>query len=238
MADARSASFVLAKLDRTKVSGTDFFNAFFNGATIGDLDLSVAVNLDSALHYGPSLVAIDAFLASKCSIPEAFLRGCGIPDGANAAFANLKSVPRAHFSCFVSFSEPDDAFAERLRCDLVSAGIRCWRWKEDARWGRTLIREIDEAIRDHDKVLVICSSESLKSEPVIREIDRALQREQQLGKEVLFPLRLDDAVFCWSHELQPDVLRKYVANFCSWRDPQAYHNSFVRLVRDLRAGDS
>ena len=59
------------------------------------------------------------------------------------------------------------------------------------------MRSIDEAVRLYDKLIVICSRESLQSPAVIREIERALQKEDEMARqgkepEVLFPLRLDD----------------------------------------------
>jgi hypothetical protein len=72
---------------------------------------------------------------------------------------------------------------------------------------------------------------------VIREIERALQREQRDGKEVLFPIRVDDSLFTWDHFLQADVVRKMVGDFRKWKSPKSYRVAFDRLVRDLRAGE-
>ncbi|MEW5702425.1 MAG: toll/interleukin-1 receptor domain-containing protein [Candidatus Zixiibacteriota bacterium] len=141
---------------------------------------------------------------------------------------------RPSYTCFISFNDADDTFSERLYDDLQAKGVRCWRWKEDAPWGKTLMRSVDEAIRLYDKLIVICSEHSLKAEPVVREIERALQKEQRENKEVLFPIRVDDAVFSWKHELQADVARKYIGDFTHWHEPKAYTKALERLIRDLR----
>jgi hypothetical protein len=100
------------------------------------------------------------------------------------------------------------------------------------------MREVDEGIRVYDKLVVICSADSLKAEPVIREIERALQREQREGKEVLFPIRLDDSIFSWGHFLQADLARKVIGDFREWKNPKIYRASFDRLLRDLTGKES
>ena len=96
------------------------------------------------------------------------------------------------------------------------------------------MREVDRAVRVYDKLVVICSDAALKAEPVIREIERALQREGREKKEVLFPITIDDAVFSWDHELQADVVRKNIGDFRNWRNVDSYKKSLHRLIRDLR----
>jgi hypothetical protein len=148
------------------------------------------------------------------------------------------------FNCFISFTEADDAFSERLYNDLQARGIRCWRWKEDAKWGKSLMRSIDEAVRLYDKLIVICSEQSLKSPAVIREIERALQKEDYLtrqGKEdeVLFPIRLDDYIFSeWEHHRKADVIAKNIGDFRQWHEPELYRKRLERLIRDLRTEKS
>jgi TIR domain-containing protein len=51
-------------------------------------------------------------------------------------------------------------------------------------------REIDEAIRLHDRLLLILSGHSMSSEWVNTEIAKARKREVKEGKRVLFPVRL------------------------------------------------
>jgi len=67
--------------------------------------------------------------------------------------------------------------------------VRCRDFPEDAKWGESVWGEIDRTIKVYDKLVVICSSSSLKSEPVIREIERALQREDREHRHILFPIR-------------------------------------------------
>ena len=76
-------------------------------------------------------------------------------------------------------------------------------------WG-----EIDTAIRHYDKLVVICSQHSLQSPPVIREIERALQKEDREHRNVLFPIRIDDYLFDeWDHPRKADVVSKVIGDF-------------------------
>jgi hypothetical protein len=102
---------------------------------------------------------------------------------------------------------------------------------------------IDEAMRVYDKLVVICSEQSLKSPAVIREIERALQKEDELARqskeqEVLFPIRLDEYIFNrWDHYRKADVTANTVGDFRNWDEPERYKNAFDRLLRDLKAGE-
>jgi hypothetical protein len=142
-------------------------------------------------------------------------------------------------SCFISYSTKDEEFARCLHADLQSKGLRCWLFLEDAKWGETVWGEIDRGIKLYDKLVLVCSENSLQSPAVLREIERALQREDREKKNVLFPIRVDDYIFeGWEHERKADVVKKVVGDFTRWKDHDAYQKSFSRLMRDLRAEES
>jgi TIR domain/Pentapeptide repeats (8 copies) len=244
-ADLSGADLRGAKLCDADLHGVTFDECLLDGADLSDascglttylsVDLSGVSGLDSVQHIAPSKIDVDTLFLSKGSISTPFLRGCGVPEVLITYLASLTGRALEFFSCFISFGEADDVFSRRLYEDLQEAGIRCWRWKEDARWGRLLIGEIDQAIRRYDKLIVVCSRAALKSEAVVREIERAVQIEHREGREVLFPIRLDDAVFEWRHPLQADLVRRYVGNFRAWTHPTSYTEGLRRLVRDLRS---
>jgi uncharacterized protein YjbI with pentapeptide repeats len=248
-----------ANLSRSKLSETDFSGANFSRTVLHDADfanasmyttiftntdLSVAKGLDSVRHKGSSEISISTLYKSGGNIPEAFLRGCGVPDTFITFARSLVGTAIDFYSCFISFTEADDAISERLHNDLQAAGVRCWRWKEDAKWGKTLMRSIDEAVRVYDRLVVICSEQSLNSPAVIREIERALQKEDDLARqgkesEVLFPIRIDDYIFTgWNHHRKADVLAKNVGDFRNWHEPTKYKGNLDRLLRDLKSEES
>ncbi len=80
------------------------------------------------------------------------------------------------------------------------------------------------------------SKDSLQSGPVLREIERALNREDREGKNVLFPIRIDRFIFDeWEHPRKVDVLAKIVGDFggCS-RSPAKYARALDHLVKNLK----
>jgi hypothetical protein len=244
-ASFNSSVLTWTNFSHAKLNEADFSGADLGWTTFGNNDLSQAKGLDTTNHVGPSILDIKTLYRSKGNIPEVFLRGCGIPEAFIAQIpALLSSIePIQFYKCFISFTEADDLFSERLYNDLQGKSVRCWRWKEDAKWGKTLMRSIDEAVRLYDKLIVICSEQSLNSPAVIREIERALQKEDDLARqgkeaEVLFPIRLDDYLFTeWDHHRKADVIAKNVGDFRNLNEPEQYKKAFDRLLRDLKAGE-
>lgn len=235
----------LGNVDFTEadLEGADFSYVGLNVSIFGENDLSKVIGLETVEHRAPSIIGIDVIYYSEGEIPEAFLRGCGIPESFIVQIpALVASVePIQFYKSFISFTEADDSFSEKLYNDLQAKGVRCWRWKEDAKWGRSLIRSIDEAVRIYDKLIVICSEQSLNSPAVIREIERALQKEDDLVRqgqegEVLFPIRLDDYIFTgWQHHRKADVTAKNVGDFRKWKQHDYYQKAIDRLLHDLKA---
>ena len=144
--------------------------------------------------------------------------------------------PIQFYSCFISYSSKDEEFSKRLYDGLCSSHVWWWRFAEDAKWGNPLCEEIDRPIHMYDKIVVICSWNSLNSRPVLREIERVLQREDKDERSVLFPVRIDDYVFeGWEHARKPDVLSKVIGDFCGWKGRGKYKKAFDRLMRELKA---
>lgn len=152
----------------------------------------------------------------------------------------------SYYTCFISYSVKDEAFATRLYADFAKAGIRAWKWDVDARTGEEMWSEIGEAIRDHHKLVLLASKSSLRSPAVFREIERAIHKEDELvahkqkgtfagSSNVLFPVRLDDYIFkTWQHPRKIDVTQKVIADAREWdTDPSVYPRVSSRLVSDL-----
>jgi len=222
------------------LSGADFSEAMVGWSTFADIDLSVVKGLDTVRHFGPSTIGVDTIYRSKGNIPEVFLRGAGVPDDFITQIASLVEKAIQFYSCFISYSSKDECFCNRLHANLQAKGVRTWYFPKNARWGETVWGEIDRSIERYDKVVVVCSRNSLQSGPVLREIERALKREDREGKNILFPIRIDDYLFeCWEHPRKDDVVTKVVGDFRGWDQDAAKHDvAFKKLLRALEAEDS
>lgn len=70
-----------AILNRVNLSEANLTEAKFGQTLLTDVDLSDVKGLESIQHEGPSTIGIDTLYRSQGKIlPEAFLRGAGIPD--------------------------------------------------------------------------------------------------------------------------------------------------------------
>jgi len=218
---------------------TVFTNSRMGLTTLGSLNLGRAIGLESVIHVTPSVIDIETIYKSKGKIPESFLRGCGVPEDFIKLIPSLVAAePFQLYKCFISHSTKDHLFCDRLYADLQSKGVRCWYFPEDARWGRSVWGEIDKPIKTYDKLILVCSKQSLNSPVVLRELERALQREDAEGKHILFPIRIDNYLFDkWEHPRKTDVISKVVGDFRNWQDPAIYREKLDRLLRNLKASE-
>lgn len=138
------------------------------------------------------------------------------------------------FSCFISYAWKDKEFAARLHDDLLEVGVRSWLDVKELRLGDKLSEQIQRGIQTSDKVLLVLSEASVLSPWVAYEVRNTFAREKARGQSVLFPIRLDDAVFSTAATGELIQLReKFIADFSRWRDRSEYRRAFSRLVRDL-----
>jgi len=244
-ADFREADLTDANLTETYLGGalltgavlhkTRLTGATLNATTFGDNDLSVVEGLDSVKHGGPSIIGIQTFYRSNGNIPDDFLRGSGVPENFIGYVPSLFGEAVSFYSCFISYSAKDEAPALKIYHDLQDAGVRCWISPQDLKVGESIRSTIEDAIILYDKLLLVLSSNSVRSEWVKTEVSKALEKEQATQKTVLFPIRLDDAVFetdsDWAVNLRSV---RNIGDFRAWEDADAYQRAISRLVRDLR----
>jgi uncharacterized protein YjbI with pentapeptide repeats len=267
-ANLRHANLSHANLSQVNLTGTNLSHATLREANLGQadlsqadlsgvicnmtlfvyVDLSGAIGLDSIRHLGPSSVGIDTLVLSKGKISEEFLRTCGVPESVIAnRFALIGAMePIQFYSCFISHASVDNDFARRLFSRMRDERIRVWFDEEDMKAGRQLHPQIDEAIRIHDKFLLILSEASMQSTWVGTEIRRTRLAEKREGKRKLFPIRLVDFKQIEAWELPDDsgedlavVVRRYfIPDFSNWKHDDLFEAAFARLLRDLKAEES
>jgi hypothetical protein len=245
----RRAHLRVADLRVADLSGADLSEAKCGFTGFGNVDLSEVKGLETIRHEGPSTVGVDTLFRSRGKIPEAFLRGCGVPE---TLIAYLPSIiggmePIQFYSCFISYSTQDQDFAERLHSRLRDKGLRVWFSPEDMPGGQMLRVAIEEAIRLHDELLLVLSPASLASEWVKTKIRKARKAEIKEGRRKLFPIRLVDFEAirdweCFDEGLKTDLgveIRKYpIPDFTNWKDHDAFEAAFAHLLKDLKATTS
>jgi len=229
-----------AYLSKTNLSEADLregdlTGAEFHGTILGSTNLAAAKGLDRCNHIGPSTIDHHT-LAKSGTLPLTFLRGCGLPDALIDYFPSLLNEPVQFYSCFISYSHKNEAFAQRLHADLQNKDVRCWYAPHEMKIGAKLWDTVDTAIRVHDKVLLILSRHSINSEWVEDEVNKAFAEERRRKQTVLFPIRIDQTMMKteepWAVKLRDN---RNIGDFSRWKNHEGYQKAFERLLRDLKA---
>lgn len=233
----RSCGLELTNFTQSRVYGTIFAN----------VNLSQAKGLDRIRHEGPSTISFDTIQRSQGKIPEIFLRGIGIGD---ELIATVRAMGGAiqFYSCFISYSNRDQLFAERMYEGLQAKGVRCWFAPHDVQGGRKLYEQIDNAIQMHERLLLILSPHSINSEWVRTEISKARKREINEKRRMLFPVLLKISYKelreweCFDPDTGKDSAREireyYIPDFSEWESAKRFKEEFEKLIRDLKKAEN
>ncbi|HET9907221.1 MAG TPA: toll/interleukin-1 receptor domain-containing protein [Anaerolineales bacterium] len=253
--DLTGAYLYNAQLSDVYLNETKFTNAAFAATTFGDTDLSIANDLETASHHGPSTIGLDTIHKSKGNIPIGFLRGCGLSDAdiefaklSNPDFSNeqinkilyrvyeLRASQAVQISpLFISYSHADGLFVDKLDEHLNKKGIRFWRDVHDMKSGK-IETQIDRAIRQNPTVLLILSEHSLQSDWVQHEVRTARELEKDLSHDVLCPVALDDSWknSSWPRRIMEQVMEYNILDFSAWKEDDKFGVTFKKLIDGLQ----
>ena len=260
-AEASMTNFDRADLRQTLLVGIHFWLASFKeanleGAEIAESSflecdgLSSAQGLESVKRLASCGFDRSTLENSITGLPESFLLRAGYVSAEIQAMRKLYSTKAGFLSCFVSHAEADLDFAEKLIADLRRHNVRCWHYKSNMQGGEKWRSQIGNAVREHDKLLLICSRRSVYRENVVDEILDAIEQERATGVQKLYPIKLDDHVLSsgflsearekvvtkqWRDNWVPAVKEMHMPDFSTWKtDEIAYHAAFLSLLDSLR----
>src|SRR5947207_1283585 len=74
------ANLIGAILGSANLTGADFSRTIISDTIFTNIDSRDIKGLDTCIHEGPSSIGIDTIYQSKGDVPEAFLRGAGVPE--------------------------------------------------------------------------------------------------------------------------------------------------------------
>jgi hypothetical protein len=226
-----------ANLTRARLGHADLTGAELSRTILAYVDLSTVAGLDAVRHLTPSEVSLSTLVASQFQLTPTFLRKAGVSHGLLEDLARGQRFPHRYQTCFLSYSSKDRDFAQRVYTSLSDAGVRVFWDRFEVVPGEYLDDQISEAIAEHDRLLVVLSTDSLKSDWVKREIVLGWSRK----RESLVPIRLCpiDEVKAWtrSDASLPDLAALFpVEDFSAWHDPAEYGRAFQLLLRSFSGG--
>ena len=229
-------NFTRAVLDLVDFSRTIWFQSVLLQSTMRG-----ARGLDETEHLGPSVIDPTAIKTLDSKAVD-FLRRAGLHDSFFSQFLPDTRETSSYPSCFISYSQEDEPFVRKLYRRLEEFMVPVWYAPHALVGGKKIIEQIDDAIEEYDKLLLILSGSSMGSEWVKSEIRRALRKEYQTKRKTLFPIRLvsfgeleDWRLFDadLGKDLAAEVREYYIPDFSKWKKPGVFERAFSRLLRDL-----
>lgn len=253
-ADLSAANIIGADLTKADLSGAMLYGTHFFAVDLikadltaahcyetvfADCNLHQARGLETVVHEDASSIGIDTVITSFRAtgnklMPEleTFFRGAGVPSELLSVLPGILKKVR-YCTCFISYGEPDKEFAERLRNDLVSKGTSCWFYRKDAIPGPPVWKLIKEKLKEFDKMLLVCSAESLTQAGVLKEIEEQVDEDW----EKIVPVCLDNV---WrkdnflieraGRDLKPFIIERTHADFSS---TIPYDEALEKLLKGL-----
>lgn len=239
-ADLSRATLRSCQFDRA-----DFTRSRFVETLVGDCDLSQVVGIEFVEHSGPSSIGADTVVDTVRGAggrftfeQEAFFVAAGVPvtlleNVQRSGSSNAMSL----YNALITFGPADTGFGHFLYRELRKRQIICWKSDDDAprQWGRSTSKPESHS---YDKLVVVCSKDSLNQVPVLSEIARALLKERLLKSrgvidtDVLFLVQRDDYMTNgWDHNLKGAMLSKFSADFTQEED---YQGGVSQLINALR----
>lgn len=234
-ADLSMAILGGAVLDYARLQGANLSGAMLDGVQIGNTVL-VEVGLAplasaNVIHGSPSIIDYTSILLSiHAPGLKQFLRDAGMPEVfAEYMISCARSLnPNERFSLmlssFISYGGPDEEFARRLNRALKENGVTTFFYPLDAKLGQRNASVMHRGIKEHDRVVLICSEASLTRLGVLTELTEVADEEARRGGDTcLIPIRLDDYVL--SKEFLP-------------KNPDLRELIISRVVGDFRGADT
>jgi TIR domain/Pentapeptide repeats (8 copies) len=252
-ANLSDADLTWADLTDTDLHGASFGRTRCFQTKFVDVNLAQAQSLDTVMHKGSSMVSTGTLDKSKGSIPDVFLRGCGLkpwevlqarlydPTLSAADIAEIQQQifderTKGYFlsGIFISYSHDDAAFVEKLYEQLREEGANVWLDSRSAVAG-PLEKQVMRAIRMNDVLLLVLSRSSLQSDWVEAELEWARDKEKQQQRDVLCPVALDAS---WQDKVKGSVLwrkvkDKNILDFSKWRTKN-FQGQFTKLRDGLK----
>lgn len=229
--DLSNAKLNLTNLTLANLNNSKLYGVLFWETVLSRTNLYGAKGLDTCKHGGPSLIDINTVRKSK-GISDNFLKGIGLPE---EMIQIMKSAITNFHTCFISYSHKDEDFVLKLWNDLQNKGVRCWYAPEDLEYGDRFREKIEDAIISHEKLIIVLSSNSMKSGWVEDEIETVMEKEYKTSDTLFIPIRIDDSLWqletAWGNKIKRT---RHIGDFSRWQNRDEYLKSFKKLIMSIK----
>lgn len=234
------ADFTEAYLSSTEFIRTQMQGACFARCTQGltvfvDAALVGATGLDSCEHRSFNMIDFRTLINSAGTLPLAFLRGCGLPEGIIRQYLGHWDEFSFVRSVFISHASQDRPFTDRLVDALQELGVRCFYSHYDMRAGSPMRETFYDQVDANDFLICVISHDALSSDWVRDEVQHALAKEREHRRRLVLPLRIDDEVMStrigWGVTLRDD---RHIEDFREWNNPLSFSAALHRLIEVLK----
>jgi hypothetical protein len=236
----------------TNLSGSQLAGAHLAQASLGST-LLINVDLEpfcaeEIFHFSPSTVDFASVARSvNCQNLKQFLRDTGMPQivvddmvGGARALTPSERLSLTSYT-YVSYAGPDERFARRLQSSLREDGISTFFFAFDAKLGEMNANAMQRRIREHDRVVIVCSSASLGRPDIRNELNAVRERENAFGQGPRVISVLVDDYLCTEEFKSVDpVIAEYLRGcvVADFRDtdvnPSKYRDVVIALEEALK----
>jgi hypothetical protein len=165
--------------------------------------------------------------------------GIGLPDNyINYLPDFYDASPLWLFPVFHSHSWANKRFASKLYEALMKKGGQVWYDEKKLRAGDKIFEGLTKAINVYDKMILVCSKESLEeSWRVDEEMNRIFKKERTYLKKknvsLLIPITIDQYIFKWKGAKGESIRDKVIGDFSEWEDDAKFEMALNQLIEAL-----
>ncbi|MCB0534864.1 MAG: toll/interleukin-1 receptor domain-containing protein [Saprospiraceae bacterium] len=249
-ANLSNANLSNANLFRTNLFGTNLFGANLSGANFkwarlgqtvfGFTNLSTCKNLVSVAVHAPCSVDFQT-LRESGSLDKEFTTKVGLPELLMEYLPDFFNPALLIYPAFLSHSWADKEFVRKLYEALTKKGVTIWLDEKKMKPGDNIHDSISEGIKYYDKLLLVCSENSLNSWWVEKELEKVYEKEREMQKDrgkkfrLVIPIRIDDNILKCRDGILATVKSSVIGDFTKWRNESEFDKALKELVDALNA---
>lgn len=230
----QNANFTDSILDNTDFKSASIGSTLFLRTSLND-----ALNLSSLFANEKSIIDLETIIKSRSQL-KTLISKIGIPMKSEDHVLDIfdSSISQL-YPVFLSHSSIDKPFASKVYNELSNQGCQIWYDEYQINPGDVIHKKIYHGIENFDKLLLICSENSLNSWWVNDEIEKILAKERQLTKKygkqynLLIPIKIDDYVHSWDSHYKTIIEQRSIGDFKNWNSKDQFEKSIAHLMKGL-----